>query len=82
MYDIIIHSIFQERSMKKQTEGEPKERLEEAVDALTEENQRHVLGVLEALVFAQAEQGGAGEKIDRPLNDASGPGGFTEEDRR
>jgi hypothetical protein len=31
--------------------------LRESIDALTEENRRHIPGVLEALKFAQTEQG-------------------------
>lgn len=34
-----------------------RERLSEAVDTLTEENQRCFLGVVEALAFAQTAQG-------------------------
>jgi hypothetical protein len=42
--------------MKKDTSKMSKERLNEAIGELTEENQRYFLGVLEALVFAQAEK--------------------------
>ena len=39
------------------TEVADKERLPEAVDKLTDENQRYFLGVVEALTFAQTVQG-------------------------
>jgi hypothetical protein len=42
--------------MKKCTPPRDTERLGETIDRLTEENQRHVLGVLEALAFAQSTQ--------------------------
>jgi hypothetical protein len=42
--------------MKNNTTEVYKKRLEEAVDSLTEENQRCFLGVVKALAFAQAEQ--------------------------
>jgi hypothetical protein len=42
--------------MKKNTEKADKEKLSKSVDELTEENQRHFLGVLEALAFAQSDQ--------------------------
>jgi hypothetical protein len=45
--------------MKKDTEDIRKERLPESVEQLTEENQRHFLGILQALAFAQHEQGKA-----------------------
>jgi hypothetical protein len=42
--------------MKKRMGLVKQERLEAAIDELTEENQRYVLGVLEALNFAQSTQ--------------------------
>jgi hypothetical protein len=42
--------------MENHTKEVDKERLAEKVDKLTEENQRCVLGVLEALAFAQSTQ--------------------------
>ncbi|MDR2631410.1 MAG: hypothetical protein LBC60_10845 [Spirochaetaceae bacterium] len=42
--------------MKKHTEAAKKTRLREALDQLSEENQRYTLGVLQALVFAQTTQ--------------------------
>jgi hypothetical protein len=56
MYDIILHSDFLEEYMKNHITEADKERLEQAVDSLTEENQRCFLGVLEALTFAQSAQ--------------------------
>jgi hypothetical protein len=56
MYDIIIHSDILEQGMESHTKESNIERLAENIDKLTEENQRCFLGVLEALVFAQAEQ--------------------------
>lgn len=43
--------------MKDHTRESDKKRLRESIDALTEENRRHIPGVLEALKFAQTEQG-------------------------
>jgi hypothetical protein len=52
--------------MKKHTENRVrKDPLNTAIDALTEENQQYVLGVLEALCFAQAMQKQAGN--NRPV---------------
>jgi hypothetical protein len=42
--------------MQKSTGTIERERLNSAVDELTEEHRRYVLGVLEALCFAQAAQ--------------------------
>jgi hypothetical protein len=53
--------------MKKDTNKPVKERLNESVDTLTEENQQYILGVLEALAFAQAEQGKGKEGEDKEL---------------
>jgi hypothetical protein len=54
--------------MKNHTKEAGKERLAETVDKLTEENQRCFLGVLEALVFAQTEQGKTEpEQGERPV---------------
>jgi hypothetical protein len=68
MYDIILHSKSGEVPMENYTKtdkggpGEAIDALGETIDALTEENQRYLLGILEALAFAQAEQGKAGVK--------------------
>jgi hypothetical protein len=62
MYVIILHSEYQENCMRKDTKEADKERLKETVDALTEENQRYFLGVLEALAFSQSERGKDGVK--------------------
>ena len=43
-----------------------KERLSEAVDKLTDENQRYFLGVVEALTFAQNEQNKTRTEKDLP----------------
>jgi hypothetical protein len=43
--------------MKKSANDTGRERLYTAVDELTEENQKYVLGVLQALIFAQSAQG-------------------------
>jgi hypothetical protein len=52
--------------MKKRTVScVRKDPLDTAIDALTEENQRYVLGVLEALCFAQTTQEQTG--TDRPV---------------
>jgi hypothetical protein len=67
MYVIIIHSKYQEESMKNHIIETDKERLRETIDTLTEENQRHVLGVLEALRFAQSEQNNRKEGEDKDL---------------
>jgi hypothetical protein len=67
MYGNILHSKLQRGYMKKDTARNQKERLKEAVEALTEENRRHFLGVLEALKFAQAEQGKGREGEDKEL---------------
>ncbi|MDR2303352.1 MAG: hypothetical protein LBE10_02020 [Treponema sp.] len=53
--------------MKKDTNKTVKERLNEAVDTLTEENRRHFLGVLEALKFARIEQGKGKEDKELPV---------------
>jgi hypothetical protein len=53
--------------MKKDTYERGKERLNKAIDTLTEENQRYFLGVMEALAFAQSEWDRAGEKKDKEL---------------
>jgi hypothetical protein len=42
--------------MKNHITEADKERLEQAVDSLTEENRRCFLGIVEALAFAQIEQ--------------------------
>jgi hypothetical protein len=67
MYVIIIHSKYKGKGMKKDTNRTSKERLNKAVDTLTEENQRHFLGILEALVFAQSEQDKGKEEKDKEL---------------
>jgi hypothetical protein len=46
--------------MEKHTVEENKKRLAETVDKLTEENRQCFLSVLEALAFAQKEQGKTG----------------------
>jgi hypothetical protein len=42
--------------MKTNIDGIRKKRLREAVDKLTEENQRCALGIVEALAFAQTQK--------------------------
>lgn len=54
--------------MIKDTNETNKERLKEVVDRLTEENQRHLLGVLQALSFAQDEQGKTEAKGNEELS--------------
>jgi hypothetical protein len=57
--------------MKKYITVEDKEWLKKAVEALMEENQRYFLGVLQALVFAQREQGRAeAEQGECPVHPA------------
>jgi ABC-type phosphate/phosphonate transport system substrate-binding protein len=56
----LFHIVYE-----KDTKGTDKERLKEAIDALTEENQRHFLGVVEALAFAQTEQSKEDEEEDK-----------------
>ena len=53
--------------MKNHTKEAGKKRLEEAVDTLTEENQRYFLGVLEALTFAQARQDQGEKEGESPV---------------
>jgi DNA-binding MurR/RpiR family transcriptional regulator len=50
--------------MEYHTEKADRERLDRAIDVLTEENRRYFLGILEALAFAQSEQGQSGIKKD------------------
>jgi hypothetical protein len=54
--------------MKKHTETTRKERLRKAIDALTEENQQHILGILQALAFAQTTQGTTGTRAEDSPN--------------
>jgi hypothetical protein len=44
-----------------------RERLSEAIDKLTEENQRCILGVVEALAFAQIEQAAGKKERESPV---------------
>ncbi|MDR1108931.1 MAG: hypothetical protein LBL19_07845, partial [Spirochaetaceae bacterium] len=50
------HSKYEAKRMQKYTGTIGRERLDSAIDELTEEHRRYVLGVLEALCFAQAAQ--------------------------
>ncbi|MDR1479408.1 MAG: hypothetical protein LBJ00_10765 [Planctomycetaceae bacterium] len=63
--------------MKKYTRAVKKKRLQTAIDNLTEENQLYVLGVLEALVFAQSVQEKAGQEPVN-LNDHIKEGAYDE----
>jgi hypothetical protein len=60
--------------MKENTDPKRKERLRTAIDGLTEENRRYVLGVLEALNFAQTapEQAGNSQPVEADTNNGEG----------
>jgi hypothetical protein len=51
---ILLHRKHKDRCMEKQVNDAGRKRLYTAVNELTEENQRYVLGVLQALTFAQS----------------------------
>jgi hypothetical protein len=60
--------------MKERTDTTRKERLRTAIDGLTEENRRYVLGVLEALRFSQTapEQAGTSQPVAADENNVEG----------
>jgi hypothetical protein len=60
--------------MKECTDTMKKEQLRAAIDELTEENRRYVLGALEALRFAQTapEQAGNSQPVEADNNNGEG----------